>query len=161
MFSSTFCCMLISSPKQSSHISELTLSAFSSYHIECLIIGEVVNGSVKRRFNQGDVGQDISLLSMAYDRASAFTYPSIQILKRFLYSQSMSYYNFIQEATSGRLWSDRHYSKMNMCSKMVVQKKPANISVFCQVGGTKGSGKTHTDPQKCTFHVCLLYQYFY
>lgn len=59
--------MLISPLKQSSHISELTLSPFSSYRIECLIIGEVANGCVKGRFNQGDVGQDSILLSVAYD----------------------------------------------------------------------------------------------
>lgn len=69
--------MLISPPKQSSHISELTLSPFSSYHIECLIIRQVVNASVKRRFNQGDIGQDMILLSVAYDCVHAFMNPSI------------------------------------------------------------------------------------
>lgn len=95
--------MLISPPKQSSHISELTLSPFSSYHIECLIIREVVNGSVKRRFNQGDVGQDIVLLSVACDCVQAFMHPSIQVCQRCLHSQSVSCYNFVEEATSDRL----------------------------------------------------------
>lgn len=37
----------------------------------------------------------------------------------------MSCYNFIEEATSDRLglWSDRLYSKMNICSKIAVQKE--------------------------------------
>lgn len=110
-------------PKQSSHISELILPPFSSYHIECLIIRGVVNGSV-RRFN-GDIGQGIMLFFVVCDCAHVFMHPSksaqdVTFLRAWVVTISKK--KLLQ---TDLVFEVIDYSKMNVCSKIAVQRKLA------------------------------------